>query len=135
MRLSKDIEVFLYADRVDFRKSIAGLSLIVEQVMGKDVIQNSLFVFSSRNRDRIKILYWERNGFCLWYKVLEKERFKWPDASNAHTISLTGEDLSWLLDGFDIWQPLRIKNYISLLYLNVKFYNAGHEIFGHFIAS
>jgi transposase len=103
MRPSNNVKVFLYTAQVDFRKSIAGLSLIVEQLMKESLFQESLFVFTNRQRNRIKILYWERNGFCLWYKVLEQERFKWPDPSEQHTKTLSGEELNWLLDGFDIW--------------------------------
>lgn len=117
MRPNKDIDVFLYADRVDFRKSIAGLSLIVEKVMEKNVFQESLFVFTNRQRNRIKILYWERNGFCLWYKVLDQERFKWPGEEEKSTLTVTGEELNWLLDGFNIWnqKPHKKLNYSSVL--------------------
>ena len=68
--------VFLCSQTVDFRKSIAGLSLLVEQTLMLDPFAPALYVFSNRKRDKVKILYWEKNGFCLWYKSLEKERFK-----------------------------------------------------------
>jgi len=117
MRPSKDVAVYLYTERVDFRKAIAGLSLIVEQVMDKNVFEESLFVFSNRQHNRIKILYWERNGFCLWYKVLEQERFKWPKTSDTETMTLSGEELNWLLDGFNIWNNQPHK---KLLYSSVS---------------
>jgi len=63
-----------------------------------------LFVFCNRGRDKIKILYWERNGFCLWQKRLEKDHFKWPKASDSHTIILNEERLHWLFQGVDISQ-------------------------------
>jgi len=47
---------------------------------------------------------WGKNGFCLWYKRLEKERFKWPVDHSGATLALTGEELNWLLDGFDLWR-------------------------------
>ncbi len=77
-------------------------SLIVKQCMEKELFHESVFVFTNRQRNHIKILYWEIHGFCLWYKVLEQERFKWPDASSTVTYTLTGQELNWLLDGFDI---------------------------------
>jgi len=95
--------VYLCVEPVDFRKSIDGLSLLVEQQLNLNPFESVLFVFINRRRDKIKILYWERNGFCLWYKRLEKQRFKWPDQAAA-TLVLNGEQLNWLLDGFDLWR-------------------------------
>ena len=70
--------VYICRAPVDFRKSIAGLSAMVEQCLGLNPFAASLFVFVNRDRNRLKILYWDRNGFCLWYKRLEAERFAWP---------------------------------------------------------
>jgi transposase len=58
--------------------------------------------YETRFRDRVKILYWERNGFCLWQKRLERERFKWPRRAHEAVVTLTGQQLNWLLDGYDI---------------------------------
>ena len=70
--------IYLHRDSVDFRKSINGLVTIVEQEMQLSPFAPALFVFCNRNRDRVKVLYWDQTGFCLWYKRLEKEKFKWP---------------------------------------------------------
>jgi transposase len=107
--------VYLHRDCVDFRKSIDGLSLIVEQSMGLSVFDSSLFVFCNKRRDKIKILYWDRSGFCLWYKRLEKEKFKWPRKSDHRVIDLSEEQFHWLLRGFDINQikPHKKLNYCS----------------------
>ncbi len=67
------------------RKSIDGLAALVEQEMDLSPAQEVLFVFCNRGRDKIKLLYWERNGFVVWYKRLEKQRFCWlrlPDAGD-----------------------------------------------------
>lgn len=104
MRPAADITpVFLCLEPVDFRKAITGLSLIVEQSLLLDPFAPALYVFINRKRDKLKILYWEKNGFCLWYKSLEKQRFKWPRKNTAPTITLDGEQLNWLIDGFDLW--------------------------------
>jgi len=97
-------QVYLCVNYVDFRKSIAGLSLLVEQELQLNPFEPVLFVFINRRHDKIKILYWEKNGFCLWYKRLEKQRFKWPKDHREETITLNGEQLNWLLDGFDLWR-------------------------------
>jgi len=96
--------VYLCVAPVDFRKAIQGLSLLVEQELELNPFEATLFVFINRRRDKIKVLYWEKNGFCLWYKRLEKQHFKWPVGHSAATITLNGEELNWLLDGFDLWR-------------------------------
>lgn len=96
--------VYLCVAPVDFRKAIQGLSLLVEQELSLNPFDPTLFAFINRSRDKIKILYWEKNGFCLWYKRLEKQRFKWPIGHTDDTITLNGEQLNWLLDGFDLWR-------------------------------
>lgn len=116
MRMFVDAgEVYLHRDPVDFRKSIDGLSLIVDQAMNLSVFDPALFVFCNKRRDKLKILYWGSSGFCLWYKRLEKERFKWPRKDEREIITLSEEQLHWLLRGFDIkqLQPHKVLNYCS----------------------
>lgn len=107
MRPSGELRpVYLCVDPVDFRKQINGLAALVQEVLAMDPFSEQLFVFTNRRRDRVKILYWERSGFVLWMKRLEKERFHWPRVQGA-TVTLTGQELNWLLDGFDLaqWRP------------------------------
>lgn len=94
--------VHVYKPPVDMRKSINGLAVMVEEVLTLNPFSSHLFVFANRRRDKVKVLYWERNGFCLWYKRLERERFKWPIHLSGDVLSLTGRELNWLLDGLDI---------------------------------
>lgn len=96
--------VYLHRDPVDFRKSIDGLSLIVDQAMQLSAYDPALFVFCNKRRNKLKILYWDKSGFCLWYKRLEKETFKWPKKMHQDVIILDEEQLHWLLRGFDISQ-------------------------------
>ena len=103
IRPAPGIPVYLYTKQVDMRKSINGLSLLVEQEMALSPFDPALFVFCNRQRDKIKILCWERNGFILWYKRLEKHRFKWPQGYNSITID--SAVLNRLLDGYDIQPP------------------------------
>lgn len=93
--------VFVYRDPVDLRKAVNGLSLIVEETLQRDPFDGALYVFANRRRDRLKILYYERNGFCIWYKRLERDRFTWPRMDGA-LLKLNGEQLNWLLDGYDV---------------------------------
>jgi transposase len=116
MRPGRDVEVYLCREAVDFRKSINGLSILVEEALGLDPFAEKLYVFSNRKRDKVKILYWERSGFVLWYKRLEKDRFPWPDAQAESVVSMTGRELNWLLDGIDLFQ---LKPHASLSYSSV----------------
>ena len=102
------IEVYLCLDPVDFRKQINGLAALVQDVLALDPFSERLFVFTNRRRDRVKVLYWEASGFVLWMKRLERERFHWP-RGEGETVTLTGQQLNWLLDGFDLsrWRPHR----------------------------
>ena len=93
--------IYLHRDIVDFRKSINGLSLTVEQELAMDVYSSALFVFCNKQRDKLKILYWDRTGFALWYKRLEKQKFKWPK-QGEQTMNLSEQQLKWLLSGYDI---------------------------------
>lgn len=104
MRPSGDVSVYLHRLPVDFRKAINGLSLIVQDEMQLDTYGEILFVFINKSRNRIKLLYWEKNGFCLWMKRLEKNKFAWPLKHEGDSVSLNTQELNWLLDGFDIWR-------------------------------
>ena len=113
MRPSNDLAaVYLCIEPVDFRKQINGLAAIVSEALALDPFSEQLFVFTNRRRDRVKVLYWERSGFCLWMKRLERERFHWPKA-DTETVTLSGQELNWLLDGFDLsrWRPHRRLDY------------------------
>lgn len=95
------ITVYLHRDPVDFRKAINGLSLIVSEAMALSPFERALFVFCNKRRTQLKVLYWDKTGFVLWQKRLEKERFKWPKKNSANTITINHEQWSWLLRGFD----------------------------------
>ena len=113
MRPSRQLTcVYLYRDPVDFRKSFRGLAALVEQELGHDPFAGHLYVFTNRQRNRIKLLFWENTGFVLYYKSLSEDRFFWPNQVDDLVI-LTGEQLNWLLDGYDInaLQPHKKRQY------------------------
>lgn len=114
MRPSIDLpEVFICLDAVDFRKGINGLSALVEADLELDPFSERLFVFRNKRRDKVKILWWERNGFCMWQKRLEEDRFHWLTRSDTQVTTITGQQLNWLLDGYDIvrMQPHKTLEY------------------------
>ena len=94
--------VYLHREAVDFRKSINGLSVIVEQQMNVSPYRDAVFVFCNERRDKIKVLYWDQTGFCLWYKRLEQDKFQWPRKVACEVLALDAEQLDWLLRGLNI---------------------------------
>ena len=113
LTLPSSVRIYLASEPVDLRRSIDGLSALV-RAEGHDVYAGHLFVFGGRRRDRIKILFWDRGGFVVYYKRLEAGRFRWPVISEgAREVELDATQLAMLLDGIDIkrvavprhWQP------------------------------
>ena len=101
--LLPDIKVFIAVGITDMRKSINGLSILVADHLELDPFSGHLFAFCNRKRDIVKILYWDRNGFCLWHKRLEKDRFRWPK-STEDVLGLGARELNWLIDGLSVEQ-------------------------------
>ena len=93
--------IYLYRQPIDFRKQVSGLAALVERELGHDPFSGALYAFTNRHYNRIKCLMWEDNGFVLYYKALAEERFKWPRQSDE-LMALSGEQINWLLDGYDI---------------------------------
>ena len=96
--------VYLACGSTDLRKSIDGLAALVSHCFELDLFSNSLFVFCNRERDKLKILYWDHNGFWLYYRRLEKGRFRWPAHTSEQTRSVSRRQLQWLLDGLALEQ-------------------------------
>ena len=105
LRPDRGIErVYLHRAPVDMRKQMDGLSILAQDVLRQNPMSGALFVFVNARRNKLKILFWERNGFVVWYKRLERERFHWPRARTEPVLTLNGEQLNWLLDGYDVWR-------------------------------
>lgn len=116
LRPARSLErIYLYRDPVDFRKAAFGLATIIEQELQHNPFSGTLYAFTNRQRNKIKCVFWDQNGFVLYYKSLAEEKFKWPKR-NDKLIQLTGEQINWLLDGYDISQmtPHKILNYLHL---------------------
>ena len=112
---SQGVEVYLCVEPVDFRKQIAGLATLVQDTLSMNPFSAQLFCFTNRRRSQCRILYWERSGFVMWQKKLERERFAWPRRTDT-VVSLSGTELNLLLDGYDIW---RIRPHETLAYASM----------------
>jgi transposase len=94
------------------RRSFDGLHALVTGAMRLDAFEGHLFVFSNRRRDRIKILYWERDGFAIWAKRLEQGTYTMPFAGDTEARrEITAQELGALLSGIDLSQATRRKRY------------------------
>jgi transposase len=116
MNLPGSAKVWLVLGATDMRKSIDGLAVLVGEQLELDVFSGHLFVFCNRGRTIVKILYWDRNGFCLWHKRLEKDRFTWP-SSALEVLEMDHRQLSWLLDGLD---PIATRGHPHLQYNHIS---------------
>jgi transposase len=100
------LRIFIRPGATDLRKASNGLAILAEQHMGHSPFGKHLFLFCNAERKLLKALYWDRNGFCLWQKRLEQDRFPWPkNAAEAEEIS--PEQLNLLLSGIDFWKAHR----------------------------
>ena len=97
-------KVYIACGYTDLRKGIDGLASMVQQQFQLDSFTNTLFLFCGRRRDRIKGLYWEKDGFILLYKRLERGAYQWPRNENEAR-SLTPQQYRWLMEGLKIEQP------------------------------
>ena len=128
-----DVTIYLAQDPVDFRLGINGLSTMVEATLRFDPFGRNLFCFVNKRKNQIKVLYWQRSGFCLWLKRLEEEKFKWPahltplerasgttmprETARPPVVELDEDQFLWLLDGLDLrhLKPHRALEYRSVL--------------------
>ena len=110
--LSK-MRIYLSLGATDMRKSINTLSILVQDTLKLNPLSKSLFVFCNKRKRILKALYWDENGFCLWQKRLEEEKFKWP--MNINEVWEIGPDqLSWLLKGLDFQSAHKKLNFSSV---------------------
>ena len=105
-------KVWLYSEATDMRKSIDGLTIIISEQLSLQVSSGDFFVFYNKCRDKIKIIFYETNGFCIFYKRLERQKFYVPDMSNKSK-QITYRQLRWIMDGLDI---TNLKGHIPVTY-------------------
>jgi transposase len=108
------VRIYLAAEPTDMRKGFDSLASLVESALALDPLSGHLFVFRSRRGDRIKVLWWDRDGYCLWYKRLEKGSFRFPAAAAADEskgVEVKAADLMMILDGIDLGSVRRQRRY------------------------
>jgi transposase len=102
LTLPPSVRVYVAVGASDLRRSIDGLSAVVREKLGADPFSGHLFLFRNRRGDRLKILVWDRSGFWVMYKRLERGTFAWPDGDIAGPVELGAPELMMLLGGIDV---------------------------------
>lgn len=95
------VSIYLATTPIDMRKEIDGLALLVVESLKQVPQSASVYVFYNRQKDKVKCLWWDKNGFILYYKRLEKSRYKLPKQFSSEMLLLTSDQLNWLLAGLD----------------------------------
>ena len=112
MDRAQETRIWLASEAMGMRCGFDRLAERVRAVIGEDPLSGHWFVFHSRRGERLKILYWDRDGFVLWYKRLEEGKFKLPrPREGARTVELRASELAMILDGIDVSKLKRVPRY------------------------
>ena len=112
IHLPASVRVYLCTSACDMRKSFDGLYALVRDTLESDAFAGHLFVFANRRKDRVKILYWDRDGFAVWAKRLEQGTYAMPfEEAGQRRREITAQELGALLSGIDLSQAHRRKRY------------------------
>ncbi len=109
--LPSAVRIFLCTRPTDLRKSFDGLTGLVQECFGQDPLTGHLFLFLNRRRDRLKILYFDRDGLAIWYKRLEVGSFQMPQPVGSDSVELQPAQLAMLLSGIDLGSARQRKRY------------------------
>ena len=111
LTLSPAVRIYVAVGSTDLRRSIDGLAALVREPFAHDPLSGHLFLFRNRRGDRLKVLAWDRSGFWILYKRLERGTFAWPDEDAAGVVEMRSADLALLLAGVDLSQTRRRRWY------------------------
>lgn len=113
LTLPPTVRVFLAAGATDMRKSFDTLAAVVTTILGQDPLSGHLFVFCNKGRNRLKVLCWDRSGFWLLHKRLERGTFTWPQALSAgqRSVEMSASELGLLIAGLDLVHARRRRWY------------------------
>lgn len=110
LSLPPTVRIYLASAPADMRKGFDGLAQMVREGIPQDPLSGHLFVFLNKRRNRIKILYWDRDGFALWYKRLEKGVFRFPEARDGR-VEVTPAEIAAVLEGIDLRHARRLPRF------------------------
>jgi transposase len=98
------LNIYLCVQPVDFRKGIYGLVNLIQHELQEEPFSGTLFIFTNKNRKNIRAVYWDKTGFAMWCKALEKNQFPWPKNNQCTKIIIEHDQFHWLLSGINPWK-------------------------------
>ena len=110
LSLPGSVKVFLCLEVADMRRSFDGLAMMTESIIEQDPLSGHLFVFRNRREDRVKVLYWDRDGLAIWYKRLEQGVFHFPFGENGR-VEVDADELGMILGGIELSSVKRYKRF------------------------
>ncbi len=111
INLPPTVRIFLATSPADMRRGFDGLAALITSVLGQDPLSGHLFVFRNRRGDRLKILYWDRDGLAIWAKRLERGAFRFPEPSGDR-IEVTPAEMAAILEGIDLRRAHRQRRFV-----------------------
>lgn len=111
LKLPPGTRIFMAVVPVDMRRSFSGLCAIITETLGANPIGGDLFLFRGKRSDRVKAIIWDRTGLAIWYKRLERGKYKWP-SPDADSMELTEQEFTLLLDGVDFTRIRRLPAFV-----------------------
>jgi transposase len=105
--------IHLCVQPIDFRSGILRMSVAIEVHFGHKALTGNLFLFTNKSKRNIRAIYWDRTGFAMWQKALEKDRFPWPKMDSQNKLKISHEEIDFILRGINPW---KIKSHQDLLY-------------------
>lgn len=108
------VRIFIRPGHTDLRKAINGLSVLIQEEMENDPFSGSMYLFCNKDKRLLKIIYWDKNGFCLWQKRLEKHKFPWP-CTEQEILEIDYDKIQMLLKGIDFWNAHTALEYKSVI--------------------
>lgn len=102
LNLPSSVKIFICTVPADMRRAFDGLAAMTKEIIGADPFSGHLFVFCNKRRDRVKVLYWDHSGYCLWYKRLEKGCFHFPSDGSTSAVEVEASELALMLGGIDL---------------------------------
>jgi len=112
LTLPCSVKIFIYTQPTDMRCGFNKLSMLAETFMRQDPFSGHLFVFFNKYGDKCKILFWDRTGFCIWYKKLQEGTFeRLPNPEGRASVEVDIAKLTWILEGIDLFRARRRKRY------------------------
>jgi transposase len=111
LSLPPTVKIYCCRQPADLRRGYDGLAALAQEVFQQDPLSGHLFLFRNRRADRVKILYWDRDGYAVWMKRLERGRFRFPEAAGTGALVLSATELAMILGGVELAQARRQRRY------------------------